>query len=292
MAFADIQLIPGPSLLRPTLTTVSGKQDSFQVQILNEQGCPVDLSDYVEIYDNPVGGACVTRQIPITQGILFTVRSFRMQTPPEIMKTVEIVGDPADGVVLITLEACDIKAPGLYLAELSLVKDAILRRTFEMYLEAAASLLWQQTGQPITISEIRLWARDNSPEDNFLLDEVEYKDSEIVAAIWRAIDLWNSTPPVMNNFTYTPTTFPSSYRSQWIDVTIGFLMGIAAQNYLRNALNYQAGGVQIDDKRWKYEAYLRESQGRIQGYTNWMKDIKVQLNAGQAWGRTGYVSLP
>jgi len=289
MAFADIQLIPGACVHTPTLSTVIGQDQDYLVTVLDENQCAIDLTPYIEPeYDNPAGGACSARQLPITQGILFTVKTHKAELLPCVQKLVDIE-DPENGVVRIPFEACDFSSPGLYMAELQLVEDAKIKHVYKMYVEVEASLAWQSSNSPITIAEVRLWVRDNCPEDNYLLDEVEYKNTEIIAAIRRGVDMWNETPPLMTRFTYTYTNFP--WRSAWMDVTIGYLKRIAAEWYSRNHLAYQAGGVSIDDRN-KYNEYKQDSEARIQRYREWMTMIKPQLNAGQAWSRLGYYDLP
>ena len=79
-------------------------------------------------------------------------------------------------------------------------------------------------------------------------------------------------------------------RSHWIDVTIGFLKNMAADWYERNHLQYQAGGVTIDDRN-KWQSYRKDGQFRLQQYKDWLKDVKVQLNMQGGWGRSGYFRL-
>jgi len=290
MAFANIQLIPGECVHNPTLNAGLGVDTEFQVLIVDDQQCPIDLTPYIEPqYDNPEGGPCSARTVPITQGILFTVRTHKCDLLPRIQKQAEIVGDPKDGVVSITFAPCDFAGPGLFLGELAMIADAIVCAVYKVYVELEASITWAASQSPITIAEVRLWVRDNCPEDNFLLDEVEYKDSEIIAAIRRAVDMWNEQPPLMSRFTYEYTNFP--YRSAWLEVTIGFLKRIASEWYLRNHLAYQAGGVAIDDKN-KFKEYRQDADTRLATYKQWMAQIKPQLNAGQAWGTTGIANLP
>jgi len=290
MAFADIQLIPGACIHTPTLSSTIGVCDEFHVTVTDESQCPIDLTPFIEPeYDNPPAGKCSARTLPVTTGITFTVKTHKNDRLPCVQKLVDIEGDPTAGVVNIAFEACDFTAPGLYMAELTLIEDGCIKYVYRMYVEIEASLQWAASQSPITIAEVRLWVRDNCPEDNFLLDEVEYKDSEIIAAIRRAVDMWNEQPPLMTRYTYTYTNFP--YRSAWLDITIGFLKRIAAEWYLRNHLPYQAGGVSIDDKN-KYQQYKQDSEARVQKYKDWMAMVKPQLNAGQAWSRLGYYDLP
>ena len=294
MSFATIQLITHPTD-RPVLKVVNGAQEAGIIQLLDAEGNPIDLTPYDTTRDPQTDdGDPVTnpRALPLTRGILFDAAAYYGQAMPDMIKECRVEGDPVDGQVYVEIEPNDLLCPGTYLANILLVDEGVVKQMYEMYLESAPSIAWgQYSQQPITIAEIRLWSRDTSPEVNDLLDEVEYSDNEIAAAIRRGVDLWNSTTPMLNQHTYTPTTFPWKFRSQWIDVTIGFLKNMAADWYERNHLQYQAGGVTIDDRN-KWQSYRKDGQFRLQQYKDWLKDVKVQLNMMGGWGRTGYFRLP
>jgi len=259
----------------------------------DKDGCAIDLNQFICDGDSdaqPVEPACVPRTLPTDCGVYLFVASYQGQYHKDLEKPLEIYGEAVDGQVLIDIEPCDICYPGQYLAQIVLILDGEIRYSFPFYIEAMPSLSWTFSG-PLTIAEVRLWTRDHDPEMNDLLDEVEYKDNEIIAAIRRGVDLWNSIPPILSAHRYNPTNFPQEYRSQWIDVTIGFLKTIAADWYDRNHLQYQADGVTVDDRN-KGPAYRQDGYARINEYKAWLKDIKVSLNMNGAWGRLGYRRLP
>jgi hypothetical protein len=287
MAFATIQLITHPKF-RPTLKVLNGAHEAGNIQLVDEDGKPIDLTTYAPQDLTPV---TLPRPLPMTQGILVTFAGTFGQVLPEYTKPGTIVGDPTNGEFQIEILPADLEYPGLYLGEVNLITGGEIRQGFSMYLESAPSLRWQWNGNPLSIAEIRLWTRDHTPEVNDLLDEVEYKDSEVVAAIRRGVDLWNSTPPMMTRYTFSPLSFPDKFRSPWIDVTIGFLKEIAAEWYERNHLQYQAGGVTIDDRN-KWQSYRQDALRRLQQYQQWMAQVKVQINAQQAFSRIGYFRLP
>jgi len=290
MAFTEIELITHAKN-KPVFSMTHGAHESAIMTLRDKDGCLIDLRPYVCDSGSPeVDPPCNTRELPIDCGVFLYVASYQGQQIKELEKEIEIYGDPEDGQVLIDIEPCDICLPGQYLAQVVLILDQEIRYSFPFYLEATPSLSWDYSG-PITIAEIRLWTRDFDPEFNDLLDEVEYKDNEIVAAIRRGVDLWNSTPPILRSHRYTPSTFPQEYRSQWIDVTIGFLKNMAADWYDRNHLSYAADGVSIND-RDKGAIYRKDSMYKIQEYKDWLKDIKVSLNLDGAWGRRGIRKLP
>jgi len=283
MGFAQIQLINGPDIVRPTIElTISTVQD-FELAIKNEDGLPINLTDYDAVdHGPPVRQACQPgATLPITTGVQFVASEYQGQVLPSVSVTCTIT-NAVGGLVDVSFGACDFTKPGVYLAEIEMIKDGVLEQVFRMYVDAQASLAYAING-PLTIAEVRLWARDSIPEDNFLLDEVEFKDAEVVAAIRRAVDVWNTTTPVLGKYTYTASDFP--FRSQWLDLTLSLLYGIAARSYLRNHLPYQAAGIQIDDKD-KFEPYYKLSQDAKAEFVQWAKETKLQLNAQQCWGRS------
>lgn len=283
MGFAQIQLVNGPDLSRPTLELTVSATQTAELFIHNEDGSPVDLTAYNVADHGPavaVPGQ-IGRKLPITTGVQFVAEEFQGQTIPSVSLTCTVT-DAVAGVARVDLGSADFSKPGIFLAEVQLIRDGKLDRVFKMFVDAQASLAWVING-PLTISEVRLWTRDSSPEDNFLLDEVEFKDAEIAAAIRRAVDIWNSTAPMLRRYTYTVASFP--FRSQWLDLTIALLYDIAARGYIRNQLQYQAAGISVDDKN-KFPQYAQLSKTAMDEFKGWAKDTKLQLNAEQCWGRS------
>lgn len=98
---------------------------------------------------------------------------------------------------------------------------------------------------PPSIQDIRLSLRDNSQEDNTLLDNVEFDGAEIAQAVVRPIRMWNEMPPPLRPL-QTTKTFP--LQELWLLGIQSFLLETAAHNYRRNDLPYSAGGVSVQDK--------------------------------------------
>ena len=285
MGFAQVQLQKGPSATTPTISVTIGEVSEFIMTVTEPDGTAKDLTPYVPpAGDNPeVKTTCPPGKLLVTTGVQFNAAMYQGQDPIPVCRVATIVEADDhcdDDSVRFSTEACDFECPGIYLGELLFIKDGNIEDSYRMNIEVQASLNFRVNG-PLNIAEVRLWVRDTNPEDNFLLDEVEYKDAEIIAAISRGVDTWNSTPPMMRRATYTPHNFP--YRGPWIQVTVGYLMGIAAHSYLRNHLPYQAAGLSVDDKN-KYQYYRQESKERIEGYRAWVREAKLQANAEQMWG--------
>jgi len=126
---------------------------------------------------------------------------------------------------------------------------------------------------PPTISEIRLSMRDNAPNDNLLLDDIEFDAAEITQAVLRPLQFWNETPPPIGQ--HTTKTFP--FRELWLKGIQAYLLQIAAANYRRNHLAYNAGGVAVDDKN-KARAYEEYANLMMQDFRNMVQAKKVEIN--------------
>lgn len=134
--------------------------------------------------------------------------------------------------------------------------------------------LTQRNYGPPTIEEIRLSLRDNAPADNLLLDALEFDAAEISQAVLRPIQMWNETPPPINPL-MTTKTFP--FREMWLLGIQGYLMDIAANNYSRNHLAYNAGGMSVDDKN-KFQQYQQKSMALLQQFQNMLRAKKIEIN--------------
>jgi hypothetical protein len=123
--------------------------------------------------------------------------------------------------------------------------------------------------------------RDSSPDENFLLQELEFDDSEILHAIVKPVEEWNQTPPQLAGHSYDTHTFP--FRHWWLQGIQGWLLHFAAHSYRRNRFPYQAAGVSVDDQA-KERPYLEASQLLLAEYRQWLLRKKVELNANGAYG--------
>jgi len=152
---------------------------------------------------------------------------------------------------------------------------------FHIYMEVEPNLDFTDlTKTGVSIAEVRLSIRDKCPEDNFLLDNVEFSDTEIAWAIRQPIDWWNETPPSLPPL-YTTATFPYSYY--WTDAIIGELMGIAALNYERNRLQYSAANLSVDDKD-KARFYLEAEARYKASWRDWAYKKKKEINMNNSYG--------
>lgn len=136
---------------------------------------------------------------------------------------------------------------------------------------------------PPTLEEIRLAMRDNAPADNMLLDDVEFDAAEISQAVLRPIQYWNETPPPLNP-PMTTKTFP--FREMWMLGIQAYLFDMVASHYRRNQLNYNAGGVAVDDKN-KEQQYRAASNLLQQQFREMLRAKKMEINIGLFSGTLG-----
>lgn len=139
----------------------------------------------------------------------------------------------------------------------------------------------ERTGPP-SLAEVRLHLRDY-PENNMLLDEYEFDESEIALAIVRPIEYFNERPPPLSQ-RYSTTDFP--YRYYWLEGICWQLFLSAANWYRRNRMPYQAGGLAVDDTN-KEKEYLQAAQIYGQSYQDWVKLEKVRINMEAGFGCFG-----
>lgn len=203
----------------------------------------------------------------------------------DVAEAAGAVTDAGAGAVEATLPAAAVACPGVMAAEFAVLSAAgavLLANPF--YLIVTRSLFGpDQAGQgPPTVPEIRLHLRDSGPEDNYLLDAVEFDLAELAACIERPVQVWNETLEFVPR-RYTTRNFP--YRSRWLDAIVGYLHLLAAHNYDRNLQAYSAGGTSMQDKN-KGPAYAQKGRAMIQEYTDWVKQRKGQLNLEEAYGST------
>lgn len=130
----------------------------------------------------------------------------------------------------------------------------------------------------LTDLDIRIWLRDNDPSANTLLDDFEFSPEEIRTAMTLTIDYYNDQPPYIRNYDYNK--FP--WRSQLLMGTAANLLFIAANRYRRNALQYSAGGLTIQDQA-KHQEYDAAGSRLWQQYTDWVLRNKRSQNAEQGF---------
>lgn len=132
---------------------------------------------------------------------------------------------------------------------------------------------------PLCPSELRLFMMDVCPENNPLLDDVEFTTEEYMAVIRWVVDKWNETPPDVAR--YTQTTFP--WRYHWMVGAASRLLMMASRWNSRNHLSFSTGDATVDDRdnAKEYAALARELE---QEFLIWFEAKKVEINQNLCYG--------
>lgn len=133
--------------------------------------------------------------------------------------------------------------------------------------------------RPPTIKELQMWIMDSAPNENFLLDDVEFTPEQILLALAWPIERWNELPP--HTRTYSSADFP--FRHIWMLGTVSKLYEMAAHHYRRNFLPTSGGGVSVPDKG-KERDYLAESMRLRQEFEAMLHAKKLQQNVSRCFG--------
>lgn len=271
ISYADNKLVTGGCVGKPVLSTMAQAPSTFVIGLFNQNEQPIDLTN--------------------TDNVLFIAREMTYTNAKYIEKDVPIT-DAANGIITLTLDTADVPYAGLWEAAFQLRTDSNeVQAEFRIYLELQKGMHYEISSRldPITIGEVRMALFDRCPADNDFLDDVEFKDTEIVYAIRRAVDLWNEEKPVIAGALYTMSTFP--YRYHGTDAAVGQLLMIKGNNLMRNRMPLNTGSGTIDDKE-RANPYVKLGKEMIDEYRRWMRTEKARINATNVFGGTRRPAIP
>jgi hypothetical protein len=187
--------------------------------------------------------------------------------------------DATEGVVQLTLPAGVVEQAAIYEIDWAVVNESNRPMVVNRSVLSVEKSMWPQDLRhvyanlgPPTIQEIRMRLMDSSRSENLLLDDVEFKDEQILMAMWEPIRFWNEQPPPLRPI-HTTRTFP--FRGAWVSGILGQLHLMAANHYRRNTMRGAAGATSDKDKE---REYLGEGQRLWGEYTAWVQNKKLELN--------------
>jgi len=256
----------------------------------NPQGELVDLTDALS-YSSASGATFDAVGTP-GQGVTLRMRELSGADYRDQIYSINVtVLDAASGLVRADSLPDDIvRAPGVYMEEWAVFTSEgrmlfsnqcctfVRRGLFGVDIDPTKRNLG-----PPTLEEIRMALRDNAPQDNMLLDEVEFDAAEIAQAVLRPIQYWNETPPPIQPM-LTTKTFP--FREMWMLGIQSYLFSMAANHYRRNQLAYSAGGMSVDDKN-KEQQYLAAGNMLQQQFREMLRAKKIEINISLFAGSLG-----
>jgi hypothetical protein len=247
---------------RPVLSMVTHTRRSFTIQFKKLDGTVLDLTNV----------ARVTFQAKETQD---AVRFY--------VKKNCTVTNAVNGLVTLDFAPRETPYAGIWNAAFLLwnsSNEIILQYDIYLYLEKDLNSS-QRANTPITIPEVRMLLMDRCPADNGLLDDFEFSDAQIIFAIRRPVDEWNEMLPQIEGYQFTPATFP--YRYNWLNAAASELLRMASRNLIRNKLDYQAGGVNVNDKS-RGPIYAKLAEDMHTEWASWCRHEKARINAENCYG--------
>ena len=131
-----------------------------------------------------------------------------------------------------------------------------------------------------TVADVRRKI-DDFASKNDLQKAVEYSDYDIVHALIRAVQIWNETPPPLKNYVYNCVNYP--FKDLWVEGAVAELLFASVMHYLRNKLQMQSGGLNIDAKN-KDAAYKQIADEARRNYMERLIAWKYSINMNQVWG--------
>lgn len=258
-----------------------GQLVTLEWTMRDQDGNPVDLSDVLNEQPSASSGSSIQPLDTTIELNIMECLSVGTQCVPLTLSG-EII-DEAKGTVKVDLTPEAVSYAGVFYLEWRLKRpDGHAVLVNQGYMLVNRSITSQQATAPPTIQELRLSIRDSGPEDNYLLDRIEYDLAEVAIAMVQAVRTWNETMSFVN-VRYNTTTFP--YQRQWMFAIVGELFLLAADNYDRNLQEYSAGGTSMRDKD-KGPKYREKGVELLQSYKSFVTQRKAQLNLEQGYGHT------
>ncbi len=254
---------------RRAIYVAQGAKATSLITILDNLGNPVNLEP------------CDTGEVRVK------IREVLSTRTADIVTVSGSFYSPGEGVISVEIPSSVRNNPAVYLLEVGLYDDDDeLTYTNQLFLWVNKGLFGSPThkaGGPPSLDEVRLFIRDNGPEENRLLDDFEFDLAEICHGATNAVRLWNeSQPPI--DMCFNTKTYCVPFR--WLQAIAGHMMMVAAHRFRRNHLPYQAGGIAIDDQN-KFQQYDRTGMILMQEYKEWVKQKKTEINCMAAITSTG-----
>ncbi len=139
----------------------------------------------------------------------------------------------------------------------------------------------------ITSEEIRMFMRDQ-PDYNILMDDIEFRDSDIVRAMRLTVAKWNAIPPITN-------LVSPSQLNEWVLLcgVCCILLKSEGLRQKRNQLTVQDGNIAPVGLDEKEAIYLKWSMIFCEEFDTLAKQAKIQQNMESILGpnkclRSGY----
>lgn len=282
----------------PVIRMSVGEQRSIDVIIHDEQGNPIDMTQFAEPFPNNV----FTRQICETrlsssstcnlQSLSSSQVDWKLESKLSASNTLGspnnnfiitgVITDAANGAVRFEFTPTTTQKVGLMVASVGVFWRGILRYQQMLYLEFMPNNFTLGVTSVLTVPEVRMDLMDMCPDANYLIDELEFTDAEIIHAMRKAVDMFNEAQPPIGGYTYA--AFP--FRANWLKGSVAYLLQMIANRYRRNWLKYQAGGVTVGDQE-RFREYEATGKQLEVEYLEWVERKKVSINITMGYRSVG-----
>lgn len=250
---------------RQVVSIAQGQKSTFVLWATNVNGAALDLS---------TGG-------PFTCKLLLKDHEICQHIRLTLTGTVDTT-DASKGKINFAVADGQMKYAGLFPAQLVIENGTgELLHAQNYWYESRPGLDYRSYG-PLTIAEIRMELRDACAEQNYLVDGLEFDDSQIAYCLRKPIDEFNER--FQPKTSYSPMNFP--HRFHWSRATVAYLLEIASHGYARNHLDYAAGGVQVQDQN-KFAIYGKLAVDLLGEWRQFIKERKLELNIENGFGNLG-----
>jgi len=265
----------------PSIRMSQGQQITHSIIVRDIDGNAVDLDDYVTgTYLNSSSSSWSIE--PNNRLDVKMAVSQAMNSSTTEYTLTGTITDRDTGAVDFLFTPTETSKHGIFTASVGVFYDDILRHQIMFYIEIAPTNFSTNSTGPISIAEVRMDLMDVCPDANYLLDDLEFTDADIVHAMRKAVDVYNDALPPIGGYTYD--SFP--FRSLHLKGTVTYLLKAIAHKYRRNALHYSAGGIAIKDQE-KHSEYYNIAKHEEKEYLEMVERRKVAANLSAGYGSVG-----
>jgi hypothetical protein len=261
----------------PVVRISQGQKQLVDLVLRDENGQPKDLTELVEALENESSSSATGGELQVRLAASHCLNASLV----DLEMTGEI-RDAATGAVRFQFQPQHSATPGIFVASVGVFYRDILRFNQMHYLEFMPTNFTLNTGGPITVPEVRMELMDMCSDANYLLDELEFTDAEIIHAMRWTVDQFNEMNPPVGGYSYD--AFP--FRANWMSGTAAHLLKMIAHRYRRNALKYSAGGLSVADQE-KYQEYTKAAEVGETKFMAWAERKKVSINIEAGYGSVG-----
>lgn len=162
----------------------------------------------------------------------------------------------------VLFKESDTDSSGVHRGQITIDKGNTITKTPPITLELLSG------NASVTLEDMRglLW---DLATENDLWDEDEFSDAILALGRRRAIDLWNGQAGQHDE--YDVDSFPNEKKYYFLQGSVGEALIAKSRNLLGNDLTYNAGGIQVDDKKTRSQVYAE--LGRAMK-TEWVRFVR------------------